>query len=215
MRRMAATALILLTPAQVHAACAGLDPVTATVSIETGEPAEPRIVAASAEEIGSRAARTGAGLPGGAATRGLTVDELGAQARFTLASVTRDGQRCTALKAIEATVRNHDVEVLVDSDYGPGSCQYRAIMEHERQHVRINAEALTRLGELLEAKLGEVAARWDGRWVPAGREDELQAEVDGALEDATRQARAAAEERHRVLDTPESYAQVQASCDSW
>jgi hypothetical protein len=51
--------------------------------------------------------------------------------------------------------------------------------------------------------------------VPAGQQDELQAEVNHALEDATRQARAAAEERHRAIDSPESYAEVQASCDRW
>ena len=51
--------LALLAPVAAVADCAGLEPVTPQVSVETGEPAEPRIEPASAEEIRSRAARTG------------------------------------------------------------------------------------------------------------------------------------------------------------
>ena len=57
-------------------------------------------------------------------TRGLTVD-LGAQARSTLTTVTRDGERCIAVQAIEGPVRSRDVEVLVDRDYELAGYQYR------------------------------------------------------------------------------------------
>lgn len=215
MRRAALAALLLQAPVPALADCEVLQPLQPTVTVATGEPAEPRLVAATTAEIRSRAARSGSGLPAGAMARGLTVDDLAAEARTTLSMVTRGQGRCVALQAIDGTVRSRAVEVLIDRDYRPGSCQYRVILEHEREHVRINAGALARLGELLEQRLRELADRWAGRWLPAGGEAGLEEELGQALEEATREARGEAEERHRAIDTAEAYAAVQARCERW
>jgi hypothetical protein len=215
LRRAALAALLLQAPEPALADCGGLQPLQPTVTVTTSEPAEPRLVAATTAEIRSRAARSGSGLPAGAMARGLTVDDVAAEARTTLSAVTSGQGRCVALQAIDGTVRSRAVEVLIDRDYRPGSCQYRVVLEHEREHVRINAGALARLGELLAQRLRELADRWAGRWLPAGGEAGLEEELGRALEEATRQARGEAEERHRAIDTAEAYAAVQARCERW
>ena len=133
----------------------------------------------------------------------------------TLSKVSRGDEHCVALSAIHAEVASREVTVLVDRKYRPGTCQYDAILAHEREHVRINADALRDTGRLLEQRLNAVADRWSERWLQADRQDEIQAEIDGATQTATREARAKAEERSGRIDTPQSYSQVQARCDSW
>lgn len=215
MRRVVLAALILQAPVPALADCAGLQPLQPKVTVATAAPAAPRLVAATAAEIRSRAARSGTGLAAGAEASGLTVDDVSVEARTILSTTTRGEDRCVALRAIEGAVRSRTVEVLIDRAYRPGSCQYRAVLEHEREHVRINAGALARLGEVLEQRLRALADPWAGRWVPAGGEAGLEVGLGRALEEATRQARGEAEERHRAIDTAEAYAAVQARCDRW
>jgi hypothetical protein len=198
------------------AACRGLDPVTPEVRIRTEEPPPPRIVAAAQAEIRRRTEQDGRGAPADAVTRGLTIDELRTETGYTLATATLpDGSRCVALKGIQAKVGSGGLTVLIDRRYQPGTCQYQAILEHEQQHVRINAEALTRTGRLLEQRLRAVANDWAGRWVPESEAKEIAAAVNDPGADSVRVARDAADAKHARLDSPESYAAVQARCDRW
>jgi hypothetical protein len=220
MGRIGTPAVLLTTlagaPAPAAAACDGLDPVRPEVSVRVGQPAEPRVVAASTAEIRERAGATGQAGRGEAVTRGLTVNEARTEAVYTLATATLpDGARCVALQRADATVADRAVTVLVDQAYAPGSCQHRAILDHEREHVRINAKALRRTGQLLEERLREAVDRWAGRWLPAKDAERVQAAIDGAVAEASRTARDEAEERHRRIETPESYAEVQARCTGW
>ena len=210
------TALLVLPMTQpARAACSGLETLHPEVDVEVAVPREPSIVPASDSVIRSRAAATGNKLPEGAATRGLTVDRIEARVGVTLSKMSRGDEQCVALSAVHAEVASREVTVLIDHKYRPGTCQYDAILAHEREHVRINADALRDTGRLLEQRLNAVADRWSGRWLQADRQDEIQAEIDGATQTATREARAKAEERSGRIDTPQSYSQVQARCDSW
>ena len=103
---------------------------------------------------------------------------------------------------------------LIDRKYRPGTCQYDAILTHEREHVQINAGALRdRTPARAAAERG--GGPLVGTLAEADWQDEIQAEIDGATQTATREARAKAEERSGQIDTPQSYSHVQARCDSW
>jgi hypothetical protein len=217
-RALAAAALLLL-PAWAAAAqdsCGGLDPPTPEVRVDVAHPPEPRIVAASEAEIRERAGAAGKGTRGDAVTRGLTVSETATETGYTLAKATLpDGTGCVALKGVEARVADRGVTVLIDRSYRPGRCEYRAILDHEREHVRINAEALRRTGRLLEEGLEAVADRWGGRWLAPDQAPRVEEAIGRAVREATAAARDEAEARHARLDTPESYAEVQDRCGNW
>ena len=218
-RRALAAALLLLLPAGPALAqrdCGGLDPPTPEVTVDVANPPEPRIVAASEAEIRRRAGAAGQAAPSDAITRGLTVSETATETGYTLAKATlSDGIGCVALKGIEARVADRDVTVLVDRSYRPGSCERRAILDHEREHVRINAEALRRTGKLVEDQLEAVADRWGGRWLAPDQAPRIDEAIGRAVSESTAAARGEAEARHRRLDTPESYAEVQERCGNW
>jgi hypothetical protein len=212
-------AALLLLPACLAVArgdCGGLDPPTPDVKVDVAGPPEPRIVAASEAEIRERAGAAGKSTRGDAVTRGLTVSETATETGYTLAKATlSDGTGCVALKGIEARVADRGVTVLVDRSYRPGSCERRAILDHEQEHVRINAEALRQTGRLLEDQLEAVADRWGGRWLAPDQAPRIEEAIGRAVGEATAAARGEAEAGHGRLDTPESYAEVQERCGNW
>jgi hypothetical protein len=219
-RRGALVAAALLLPpawaAAAQDACGGLDPPTPEVTVAVEDPVEPRIVAASEAEIRRRAGAAGKSTQGDAITRGLTVSETGTKTGYTLARATLpDGTGCVALKSIQARAMDREVTVLIDRSYRPGSCEHRAILDHEQEHVRINAEALRQTGKLLEQRLETVADRWGGCWLAPDQAPRVEEAIGRAVSEATAAARDEAEARHRRLDTPESYAEVQARCENW
>ena len=218
-RRALAVALLLFLPAWPASAqrdCGGLDPPTPDVKVDVADLPEPRIVAASEAEIRKRAGAAGKSTPSDAITRGLTLSETGTETGYTLAKATlSDGTGCVALKGVEAKVMDREVTVLIDRSYRPGSCEYRAILDPERQHVRINADALRRTGRLLEERLEAVADRWGGRWLAPDQAPRVEGAIGRAVSEAAAAAREEAEARHRRLDTPESYAAVQERCGNW
>jgi hypothetical protein len=198
------------------AACSGLDPVTPEVRVQIDAPPTPRIAAAAQADIRQRTEAMGRGARGEAVTRGLTLNEFRTETGYTLATATLPGKsRCVALKGIQAKAGSGDLTVLIDSRYRPGSCQYQAILDHEQEHVRINADALSRTGRLLDERLRSVGNDWAGRWVPDSEAGKIEEAVNGAVADAVRLAREEADASHERLDTPESYDEVQARCDRW
>ena len=210
-----AAILTLLAPLPTMAACDAPPPPLAEVRVTVTDPLAPSILPAGPEAIRQRAAATGRALPEGQLARGLTIDRSGTRAEAILTAIGPANKRCIALTAIEATVTAREVTVLLDGHYRTGSCPYRAILDHEREHVRINAEARRETGRELEASLRGLAGRWGGRWLPEAGMRQLQADIDEAVRTVGRSVQERAEARHAKIDTPESYAEVQARCDAW
>jgi hypothetical protein len=215
MRLLPAAALALLAPLPAMSACDAPPPPPAEVRVTVAGPLEPSILPAGPEVIRQRAAATGRALPEGQLARGLTIDRSETRAETRLTAITQGAERCVALTAIEATVAGREVTVLVDRQYRPGTCPYRAILDHEREHVRINAEAQRDTGRELEASLRDLAGAWGGRWLPESGMQALQVEIDEAVRTVGQAVQARAGARHARIDTAESYAEVQARCDAW
>jgi hypothetical protein len=206
------------TASAAPAACGRLAPIEAARAELTVAPAQPpRLVAASEAVIQRRAEETGAHRePGGAVVRGLTATRLEAHAGHTLAQAKLpDGTVCIALRAVQAKLANSEVTIYVDRRYPPQSCERRAVLDHERLHVRI-AEAALHDGEApLRKRLKKVAARWSSRWVLGAEAKRIEIELRDVIEQAVQGIRAAADREHARLDSPESYARTQQRCAGW
>lgn len=199
------------------ASCSSLKAIEPELDLAVNMPKQPEIRSAPANEIARRsqeAGSTAAGPP--AVTRGVTLTKLAVRTSYTLAERTfPDGRRCAALKHIEARLGYDGITVLIDRRYDKGTCQYRTILEHELEHVRINKDAVRVHEDAFRRGLQQLLRRWEGRWVPAGDAKQLDRELNKVVSDAMEQIRASARRRNARIDTPESYAAVQERCDSW
>lgn len=218
---------VLLLPAPALAAagtagaCAGLGPPPALrveVAVDRGGAGAPVVEAVPAPTLARRAAEAGRRAGPGRVLGGLTTATVQGDVGYTLAKLARsDGTACVALRAVEARLAARGVRVLLDARYPEGSCERRAILGHERQHVRIAAAAVADGAPALRRRLRAAAARWAGRWLPAGSGPEaaVGAALRAALADAVAEARDAADRRQAAIDTERSYARVRAACDGW
>ena len=199
-------------------ACGGTKPEAPKVEVTIVTP-EPRVADATRAEIRRRIGGSAGGqrhAGGEAVTLGLTATQLAARADYELTKVTRrDGVECVALARIGAKLANEDVTVLVDRRYKPGSCERKAVLAHEMEHVRIGDEVLREWEGRARERLRAVADRWAGRWVPAAEAKRIDKEVSAAVADLVRRMEADSRRRHAKIDTPASYREVQRRCRGW
>ena len=200
-------------------ACGGAKPEAPKVEVTIATP-EPRVADATRAEIRRRigGSATGQRHAGGgeAVTLGLTATQLAARADYELTKVTRrDGVECVALARIGAKLANEDVTVLVDRRYKPGTCERKAVLAHEMEHVRIGNEVLHEWEGRASERLRAVADRWAGRWVPAAEAKRIDKEVSAAVADLVRRMEADSRRRNARIDTPASYREVQRRCRGW
>jgi len=96
-------------------------------------------------------------VPSGWAIQGLTLasDQVSLQAAWKLAPQP-DGGVCLWIEKVTAVLGMPEQRVYIASDYQPGSCEYEAILAHERQHVEINRRTLHDHAD------GIRRALWDG-----------------------------------------------------
>lgn len=171
-----------------------------------------------AAEIAQAAARIGRDPGPGRFAAGLTTTTVQGSIGYTLATLAgHDGETCIALREVQARLENREVTILVDGRYPRGSCQRRAILAHERQHVRINVEALQAGARRLRQALTRVAEAWqrEGGWRQADARAEIAAALEAELDRAVAVVREHAGPRHAELDSVASYAAIQSRCTAW
>lgn len=191
-------------------ACRGLAPREPRVEVRVDPEPAPRVSAVPRDVIRGHAAGPGR------VTTGLTTTQIEGRAGYSLARARRpDGAVCIALDEVRGELANRDVEILIDAKYREGSCEHAAVLDHEREHVRINAAALREGEGFLRRQLATATRPWAGRWVlePEGRA--IDAAIGRAIDAAVARIRATATARHAGLDTPQSYARTQRRCEDW
>jgi hypothetical protein len=112
------------------------------------------------------------------------------------------------------------VEIFVPSDYAEGSCEYEAILAHEREHERVHAERLAAGARRVSEALA--AASWlpaKGNPAAAASKPQAESELDAKLRRAVMPAVALYKEDLRAaqaeLDAPALYQWTSKRCQGW
>lgn len=129
------------------------------------------------------------------------------------------GRSCVVLDSVEVDWAISSVRVDIAADYREGSCQYQVIRDHENEHVRLTRGAFEAaqpgLRGRLEQAVRELAATTTTAATAeaAAQEtlDRLQARIVPAVQAYQREAK----RLNADIDTPDSYARVQARCRVW
>lgn len=126
---------------------------------------------------------------------------------------------CVAVQSVEVDWRIAMLIIDIASDYPEGSCPYQAIKDHENQHVAITRAVFARAAVELRRRMDDAVRQFDRPVVvaaPAGAAAQavaarlqrvVLAVADAYQEDARR--------ANATIDTPASYARVQARCHDW
>lgn len=126
-------------------------------------------------------------------------------------------QHCAALANVEVTLTFDDFQVYIDRRYKRGSCEYRAILEHENQHVRLFRDSLERYQWEVRGVVEDAARRISPIIVarPNNAPALLQGKVKQMIQPTIARMNRAADAANAAIDTPGSYASVQRRCTNW
>jgi hypothetical protein len=149
--------------------------------------------------------------------QGLTYNKLS----FTVAAQLRyrdirPGSRCVYPDRIVLTV-SAEQRVFVDARYRDGSCERRAVLSHEDEHVRINRAAVHAHEKALRGAVAEVLAAHPFYLVPSSRpmQEVYIAPIQDRVKPVVKAIKDDAEKRHAILDSPASYDAVRDRCRNW
>jgi hypothetical protein len=143
-------------------------------------------------------------------TRGKAVVKFESR---TATVVDRSGQWECASPQISVTYGFSPMTVYVAKEFPPGSCAYQAILAHELQHVKIYQDHLLNIEKGLTDTLSRrfvTGGPWRG---PVGQTSaRLQREVEERWLPYVKREIDRVDAAQAVIDTPEEYARVVASC---
>lgn len=212
----AAAAAILCAPAAAQqAACS---PSRTPIKLNFNTTAPPPVYNHRLNLTGIANQSRSAGAPAEATSRPVGLTTVSTMFGLTgSSSVVRRGQTsCSYLTSVDVTFGWEDMQVFVPSEYPQGSCEYRAVLDHENQHVAIIRTALREFAPVARARIESLIAQ--SRPIPGGREGD----VDRALAPIRARLQALLVEfnslhgaRSAIIDTPSNYRAVTALCKNW
>jgi len=203
-------AFLLSTGAALAQGTCPADPVTITLHTFAGEPEidnekppeEVRALATALRQSGRLI--------------GLYVGNVNASALPTYEIVRVGDVLCVRTSEVSVALTIEARKIYVTNDRLPGTCEYREVLEHERQHQAIDDALLKEYGPIFEEAVVQAVARVGSDPVPLGRRVDAQRRLSQAMERALRQAfaRLAAERNRRqmALDTQAEYLRIANAC---
>jgi hypothetical protein len=186
-----------------------------SLTVALREPPVAYRLAATPEMLMTQAADNATPLGQGRHVLGLTLNRYDLRIGIEVESTRVESGYCAHLRAATITLAAQP-EILVDGRYTAGTCQQRAILDHENEHVAVFRGALSRAAPAIDAMLRggalpsalRVAARADAQTAYARA-------IDAALEPAFAAIRSRAQQDNSRLDTPANYAEVFRRCAAW
>ena len=130
---------------------------------------------------------------------------------------TARGRFCAYPVSHELSIGYADFLVYIDRRYRPGSCEYRAILEHENAHVAIYKSYLTRYLPYIKKQVRASALKVHPIVVstPDLGTKYIQEQVQRLIRPLILKLNREADQSNSRIDTPKSYRAVQLLCDNW
>ena len=153
----------------------------------------------------------------GANTLGLMRSRLELSNNAQFASSASAGGYCYWVQSIEVVLQYRSLDILVASEYRRDSCAFRAILSHERDHVRVAREYLARFEPRFRQALNSVDVPTPGRpaFTTGTPKKEVQRIVGNLIQPVYEELNTTMARAQGKLDTPEQYARIQARCNDW
>jgi hypothetical protein len=128
-----------------------------------------------------------------------------------------EGEACLWVASIALQIEAADRRIWVIRERRPGSCEFDAVLTHERRHQAVDDAVIDAFAPRLEAALARRAAALGvARVHPSEREAAQKRLLAAVNETFQAEMRALQEERERrqeAVDTPAEYRRVGAACD--
>lgn len=149
--------------------------------------------------------------------RGLTVAYPMLRYRISHRSVRAGKGYCVYPSNVEATVGYSRIQVWVASEFRKGSCAYKAVLKHEKEHVAAHYKALRNHKTRIKRRLQKVVRGFRPIRIDKG-EDATKAigkVIDEKMNGVLTTMMNEAEDLNAEIDLPKSYRKVDKKCRKW
>jgi hypothetical protein len=159
----------------------------------------------------------GGQIAGGGRPVGLTLANTLYGVAGEVALEPRGSSLCVRLTSVKIDFGWDSMDVYVPNDFPEGSCEYRAVRDHENQHVSIFRTSLAEFAPRARARIEAVLARAKPFLARSqnGAVQTALAPVNAELAALQREFNALHGARNARIDTPSNYAAVTALCKNW
>lgn len=156
---------------------------------------------------------------GGGVTLGLAGGpiEISIKSRFSIQ--TQNARACVNLEKLEVLLTAKP-EILIASNFKKGTCEYREIINHEQQHIRILRRFVREQTPKLKREVSKILKQT--QTTAAISEDNvkraqtrIQDQVVARITAYQKQVLKTLKKRQSAIDTPREYAKVSRACNNW
>lgn len=124
---------------------------------------------------------------------------------------------CVDVTSLRLRLRYSDMTIFIPEIYEKGTCEYDAVLAHERQHVQVNEDVLHAFVDKFRKAAEDIIADINPIYVTTeqqARDVPLEI-VNRRLEPLMREFRAVQDRHNAALDTVAEYRRVQDRCGGW
>lgn len=150
---------------------------------------------------------------------GLTQSDLRVKTTGHYTTEKMGNKFCFSVRAIDVVLRYNTLQVYVAREYKPGSCPYRAILAHEREHVRIAREKLESYAPTVRATLTSYLIPTGNDPIliesPKAAKAKMQSITNELLNPVYQEMFKSLSKAQAVIDTPQRYLRVRNRCSRW
>ena len=151
---------------------------------------------------------------------GVTASKLRAGTATHYSNRPLEGEgTCFWVDHIEVMLRYEALDIYIASDYTRGSCQYQAILSHEKKHAKVAQGYLDDYVQVIRSALASLAIPKprDPRLVGSVTEaqEKTQATIEKLLQPVVAKLRKTMEEAQNRIDSRAEYRRVEKQCAKW
>lgn len=163
--------------------------------------------------------KDGAAVRSGAHVNGLGGGKIGLEGLASFTIMQRGEQACIWLKGINAKFFAFP-SIHIANNFPKDSCEYNAILEHEKKHIRVLQDFHKEFAPKFKTALRRVAGGVDAQGpIPASTVESIQQEMNARINTGIQAFNDSIlpvlEARQAAIDNPNEYARVEATCKNW
>jgi hypothetical protein len=157
----------------------------------------------------------------GGRTIGLYFAEVSAKVemQFRAAWLSRASSACVFITGVDVRFAMPTRRIYVASEFWPGTCQYGAVLAHERKHEAADDRLIREHAPRIQQAVRDAVMSLSPLEAPANQRGAAQARLQKAVQAAFDKTWAAFQaersEAQRQVDAGLEYARVTASCPDW
>ncbi|MFP4313617.1 MAG: hypothetical protein ACLFR0_04745 [Alphaproteobacteria bacterium] len=142
---------------------------------------------------------------------------LNAKMKFTIK--TKDQLSCVRLDHIMGHFTIKPL-MMIAREYRKGTCEYNAVLEHERKHVAALEKFQRHYARKFKSRLKEIARNINTAQVVSATQAEIskaqiEEQITREIQNYVEQITPIIQQRQIDIDNPQEYRRVYAQCDGW